>query len=107
LLAPHKKDIRVEFESDFAGMTNRDVTVDQLIEVLEQLFRELPASLDELEREFLLSVNRCDPEGEILGLPGIENLPAIQWKLVNLRKLSKLNRTKYIAITDSLSTMFQ
>lgn len=107
LLAPHHKDIRVEFESDFAGMTNREVTVEQLIEVREQLFRELPASLDGLEREFLLSVNRCEPDGEILGLPGIENLPAIRWKLVNLRKLSKSNRTKYIAITESLSTMFQ
>jgi len=107
LLAPHHKDIRVEFESDFAGMTNREVTVEQLIEVRERLFHELPASLDELEREFLLSVNRCNPDGEILELPGIENLPAIRWKLLNLRKLSKSNRTKYIAITDSLSNMFQ
>jgi hypothetical protein len=89
LLATHHKDIRVEFESDFAGMTNREVTVEQLIEVREQLFYELPASLDDLEREFLLSVNRCEPDGETIGMLGIENLPAIQWKLVNLRKLSK------------------
>lgn len=45
LLAPHPKDIRVEFECDFAGMTNREVTVEQLLGVLERLLRELPASI--------------------------------------------------------------
>ena len=36
LLAPRPKDIRQEFVSDFAGMTSRDVTVEQLEEALEE-----------------------------------------------------------------------
>lgn len=107
LLAPHRKDIRVEFESDFAGMTTRDVTIEQLLEVREQLFQHLPAALDDDERNFLLSVNQCEPNGEILGLPGIENLPALKWKLINLQKLSKMNKPKYKTITEALSEMFQ
>ena len=102
LLAPHHKDIRLEFASDFVGMTNRDVTMQRLIEARERLFQELPASLDDAERTFLLSVNRCEPDGSLLGLAGIENLPAIKWKLVNLRKLSKANRSKYLALTEAL-----
>lgn len=107
LLAPHRKDIHVEFESDFAGMTTRDVAIEQLLEVREQLFQQLPSSLDDAERNFLLSVNQCELDGEILGLPGIKDLPAIKWKLINLQKLSKMNKAKYKAITDSLSMIFQ
>jgi predicted nucleotidyltransferase component of viral defense system len=95
LLSPRPKDIRREFASDFAGMTSSEVTVEQLESVREVLFRELPASLDGAERRFLLSVKRIEPEWEILGLPGIERLPAIQWKLLNLSRLKKSNPKKY------------
>jgi hypothetical protein len=55
LLSPRPKDIRREFASDFTGMTTSEVTVEQLESVRTVLFRELPASLDEAERRFLLS----------------------------------------------------
>lgn len=106
LLAPRPKDIRPEFVSDFAGMTNREVSVEQLEEIRERIFRELPASLDEAERSFLLSVNRCEPDWSILGLPGIENLPAIKWKLLNLGKLARVNPKKYAMILKSLEEKF-
>lgn len=95
LLSPRPKDIRREFASDFAGMTSSEVAVENLESVRTVLFRELPASLDEAERRFLLSVKRIEPEWEILGLPGIERLPAIQWKLLNLSRLNKSNPKKY------------
>lgn len=95
LLSPRPKDIRREFASDFADMTSDEVTVEQLESVREVLFQALPASLDEAERRFLLSVKRIEPEWEILGLPGIERLPAIQWKLLNLSRLNKSNPKKY------------
>lgn len=95
LLSPRPKDIRREFASDFAGMTSNEVTVEQLESVREVLFQDLHASLDEAERRFLLSVKRIEPEWEILGLPGIERLPAIQWKLLNLSRLKKSNPKKY------------
>lgn len=106
LLAPRPKDIRPEFVSDFAGMTNREVSVEQLEEIRERIFRELPASLDEAERSFLLSVNRCEPDWSILGLPRIENLPAIKWKLLNLGKLARANPKKYAMILKSLEEKF-
>lgn len=88
LLAPHHKDIRVEFKSDFAGMTNRDVVVEQLIEVREQLFRGLPASFDELERNFLLSVNRLRTCWRNPQITGCRKPAAIRWKLLNLKNCS-------------------
>ena len=107
LLSPRPKEIRPEFESDFAGMTNREVSVEQLEEVRERIFRELPVSLDDAERSFLLSVNRCEPDWKILGLPGIENLPAIRWKLLNLGKLARTNPKKFALIRKSLEEKFR
>ena len=95
LLSPRPKDIRREFASDLAGMTRREVTVEQLESVRKVLFQELLTSLDEAERRFLLSVKRIEPEWELLGLPGIERLPAIQWKLLNLSRLKMSNPKKY------------
>lgn len=102
LLSPRPKDIRREFASDFAGMTSHEVTVEQLESVRTALFRELPASLDEAERRFLLSVKRIEPEWEVLGIPGIERLPAIQWKLLNLSRLKKSNPKKYASALAEL-----
>ena len=107
LLSPRPKDIRAEFESDFVGMTNREVSIEQLEDVRERLFRELPVSLDEAERSFLISVNRCEPDWEILGLTGLEKLPAIKWKLLNLGKLAKANSKKYAVIVKSLEEKFR
>lgn len=102
LLSPKAKDIATEFESDFIGMTSVEVSLKQLEEVREKIFLELPASLDEAERRFLLSVNRCEPEWDLLGLPGIDTLPAIRWKLLNLNKLSQINPKKYSKILKAL-----
>lgn len=107
LLSPRPKDIRGEFESDFVGMTNREVSIEQLEDVRERLFRELPVSLDAAERSFLTSVNRCEPEWGILGLTGLEKLPAIKWKLLNLGKLAKANPKKYAVIVKSLEEKFR
>lgn len=106
LLSPHAKDIKAEFESDFAGMTEQEVTLEQLLATREELFRTLPSALDEAEREFLLAVNRREPSGELLGLPGIEQLPAIRWKLMNLNMLAQKNARKYRTVVDSLQQVF-
>jgi predicted nucleotidyltransferase component of viral defense system len=104
LLEPQLKDIRTEFASDFTGMTSRDVTLEQLLEVRERIFKDLPMALDDAERQFLLAVNRCEPDGKILGLPGIEDLPAVRWKVQNLEKLAKVNPKKYSAIITALES---
>jgi hypothetical protein len=43
-----------------------------------------------------------EPQWGLLGLPGIERLPALQWKLENIRKMDKakwadmLDRLKHV-----------
>jgi hypothetical protein len=102
LLPPHPQDIRTLFKSEFAGITSFEVTIEELEAVREKLFQELPAYLDTTEREFLLSMKRRKPDWSLLELSGIENLPAIRWKLMNLDKLAKSNPGKYQKMVKAL-----
>ncbi len=87
VLTPNPKPLSSEFQSAFEGMTMEAVTLERLEAARARLFRELPAALDESERRFLLSLKACEPEWGLLGIPGVEMLPGIQWKLANLRKM--------------------
>ena len=108
LLPPNEQDIHDIYKNEFLGMTTiADITVEQLETVRTQLFSKFPSSLDDAERAFLLSIKRLKPDWEILGIPGIEELPAIRWKLHNIENLSRTNPTKYKkmlkALEDKLS----
>ncbi|HEY3332964.1 MAG TPA: nucleotidyl transferase AbiEii/AbiGii toxin family protein [Capsulimonadaceae bacterium] len=87
LLAPTRKDIRAQFNQEFADMTSEPVTLAELEDVREQLIANLMAGMTEQDKEFLLSFKRRAPNWQLLGLTGIERLPAVRWKLLNLDKM--------------------
>ena len=41
------------------------------------------------DKEFLLSFKSGDPDWSLINVEGIERLPAVQWKLVNIRQMEK------------------
>ena len=41
------------------------------------------------ERQFIVSVKEGKPQWNLLGVPGIENLPAVQWKLLNIGRMTQ------------------
>ena len=102
LLPPQVHDMNDAYEKEFVGMATRDVGIDELEETRERLFAELPLSLDEAERKFLHSVHRLDPEWDLVGVQGIENLPALRWKLLNLERLKAKNQQKFDAMLEAL-----
>jgi hypothetical protein len=102
LLTPRPQALERIYAADFVGMTRDEVSLDRLLRVRSRLFRELPASLDADERGFLLSIKRGEPEWDLLRLPAIENLPALQWKLANVRRLKAKNPRKHAKMLDLL-----
>jgi hypothetical protein len=48
---------------------------------------------------FLMSFKKREPDWNLLGLKGIEELPAVRWKLINLNKMSA---NKHLAAFDKL-----
>jgi predicted nucleotidyltransferase component of viral defense system len=89
LLNPIPKDISELFRSQFAGMTEEDVSLASLVDVQSELPRMLVSALDDDERAFLLALKRGDPEWDRLGIEHIEELPALQWKLLNIRRMEE------------------
>lgn len=89
-----KENIRVKYEGEFLNMTADPVSVDELENTLQQLIETLHTNLTEDEKQFLLSFKAMTPKWELLGLEGIENLPAVKWKLINLGRMSEKSHTE-------------
>lgn len=106
VLFPRPKDIRLAFEGSFAGMTREPVAMDTLLEARERLFHELPAALDSNERQFLRTLVRAKPDWSLLGIPHLEALPAVRWRLQNLEKLAHANPKRVDALAGALDQGF-
>lgn len=89
LIDPTRKDIRQIYESEFAGMTVAEVKYNDLIAARETLIETLKKELTNDEKAFLVSLKEGQPKWSALGVAGIEKLPAIQWKLMNIQKINK------------------
>ena len=80
--------------------------MEALLETRERLFRELPAALDENEREFLRTLVHTEPDWSLLRIAHLEYLPAIRWRLENLRQLARSNPARLRALSDALDDGF-
>lgn len=89
LLEPNFKDIHLIFENEFQGMTREAVSLKQLLDTRDKLVKRINSDLTTNERKFILSIKERCPEWALLGLNGIERLPAVQWKLHNLERMDK------------------
>jgi hypothetical protein len=58
-----------------------------LLDTRETLINTINKILQDNERQFLLSVKTGNPDWSLMPLKGIEQLPAIQWELQNIRKM--------------------
>lgn len=95
LLQPNLAAIDEKFAAEFLGMTTEPVTLDELKAVRTRLFADIRARLDDDAMRFLLTLHDGEPDFAALGLPQAAALPAVQWKLLNLRKLEAENPEKH------------
>jgi len=96
VLAPTLQDITQEFARGFEGMTETPVTLEQLLKAREDLIAELVGKMPAEHRRFLASFKRGKPEWHLLGIPHIEKLPAVQWKMQNLAAMDTEKRQQLI-----------
>ena len=88
LLKPHFKDISNIYEGEFRNMAEHDIPLAALANAREQLVNIINNELTQEERKFLLSFKSREPDWSLLGLPNIDKLPAVRWKLQNIGKMS-------------------
>ncbi len=96
LLNPTRKNIEKEFAEEFAEMPTKPVALKELLMVREKLITTLKSELTQDERQFLLSIKMGHPNWPLLGVAGAEKLPAIQWKLTNIKKMKPDHHHKSI-----------
>ena len=94
MLNPIDKDVRSIFEAEFLGMNFITVDYEELEDARHRLIQVLREDLSVDEKEFLISLKSGEPDWSLLGVPGVENLPGIKWKLENIRKMSNAKRSE-------------
>lgn len=83
-------------------MVVEQVTLDELLDVRERLIKILLTSLTEDERNFLLLLKQGKPDYSLLPFQNLEQLPALKWKLINVKKMDK---KKHIMMINKLRSV--
>ncbi len=73
-------------------MTFIKVSLRELEEARDILVREINKGLTDKEKRFIISVKKGKPEWDLLGLRGVDLLPAVQWKLLNISRMGKVKQ---------------
>jgi hypothetical protein len=87
------KDIDAEFVRGFEGMTHEPISVDALVAARKQLVATIIGAMPDEHRRFLVSFEQGRPEWELLGVKGVEALPAVLWRQQNLDSLDRERRS--------------
>jgi len=85
VLFSNDKDIASEYADNFVGMTTEPVALDTLLQTRERLRSEMPRRLTDKHRDLLIGLARAEPDWVLLQCPHAAELPALRWKLANLR----------------------
>lgn len=88
LLNPRWSDLADVHANHFAGMTREVVPLKDLEDTRERLLDEIARHLEPTDCQFLLSMKKREPDWGLLGIDAAKDLPALQWKLLNLGKMS-------------------
>lgn len=107
VLFPRKVSLESAFTNEFAGMTREPIELAELERTQERLIAELPRALTSTQREFLLSLVRAEPRWELMPFSHLSELPAMQWKLLNLEKLRSRNRKRFNEQYETLASRFE
>jgi hypothetical protein len=102
VLFPHEKPLAGVFEAEFEGMTTAPVQLDALLATRRRMLEELPRALLPRHCDFLRSMVRGEPAWSLLPCAHVAQLPALQWKLANLHRLTR-NAAKFQLQHDELA----
>jgi len=89
LLDPVLRDISQDFEQNFVGMTTEDIMLDTLLEARKTLITDVTGNMPDNHKEFFRSFYSRKPDWKLLGIGGVDNLPAVRWRELNLDKSGK------------------
>ena len=93
VLIPNVKEIPKNVVQEFKGMVNTEVALKDLENARELLIKKIKETLTAEEKHFLVGFKNLVPDWSLLGLEKkVEALPGVQWKILNLKKMSTKKR---------------
>jgi predicted nucleotidyltransferase component of viral defense system len=102
VLNPSRRDLAQEYERGFDGMTTKPVSLQDLIETREQIIRTMTEDMPSDHKKLLVSFVSGDPDWSSFNIEGAQELPAVQWRGVNLNKLEKSRREELASQLSSV-----
>jgi len=96
LLSPANRDISHDYESHFLGMTEENVALKTLLATRTALIDDITSNMPDEHRHFLVSFYRREPEWSRLGLDGLDQLPAVRWRELNLDRAGEDTRAAIV-----------
>ncbi len=96
VLNPGFVDIRPVFETEFQGMTLEQVSCEDMEKTREELVSMIAGDLTIEEKQFIVSVKEGVPRWDLIEIEGVENLPAVKWKLLNIGRMNPSKHKKAV-----------
>ena len=97
VLSGRVKDLEAEFRNGFDGMTEAALTLDDLVEIRQQMIDTLVGEMPGAHGRFLIGFERGTPDWSIPGFPQARTLPAVLWRQRNLDALPAPQRAELVA----------
>jgi hypothetical protein len=102
MIRPHFLDQGDVFEKQFSGMIFSSFSYDDYEATRNQLVQEIHRHLTDAEKIFLLSFKKGEPEWNLFPIEELSRMPAVQWKLMNIKKLIRDDPNKHAEQIDKL-----
>lgn len=93
VMQPRWKDISQVYESEFVGMTFTPVSLDALLQARHEVIDALKSQFSQRDFKFLVSFKSGAPDWSLFDHPEIQHLPAVKWKLANIKSIPKEKHT--------------
>ena len=103
LLRGPLRDLSHDYENNFRGMTEIGVDLEKLNRTYTTLVDDLIKNMPDDHKAFLVTFYLGVPNWDLLGLPGVQNLPAVRWRQINLETAGDDTRQ---SITDNIRQLF-
>jgi len=107
MLSPKLLDQRETFKTRFEGMTAESFSYETFNVTRLQLVEKIHQALSEDDKLFLLSFKQGEPGWDLYPWEGLEKMPAVQWKLLNIRKLKNQDPEKHVEQLTALETCLE
>ena len=92
MLTAECRNIAAEYRNNFYGMTEDDISMEALVATHADLTRNLINNMSDDHKRFLASFYKRKPEWDLLGIDGVDRLPAVRWREFNLDRVGEDTR---------------